>query len=71
MMADMRPSELWTVRTQDGRRVRATLVPRGREVTLVWSIDERPEGAEDFADWAEAMRRADMLRLAFLSRQES
>jgi hypothetical protein len=40
-------------------------------LTLVWFLDDRPEGAEDFSNWEEALRRADALRLAFLSRRES
>ncbi len=65
MSVDLRPTELWTIETSDGRHVRAILFPRGLEVTLAWFVDDRPEGCEDFAEIDEAMRRADEVRDAF------
>ncbi len=44
-----------------------SLFPRGLEVTLVWFVNDRPEGSEDFAESDEAMRRADQLRATFES----
>ncbi len=69
--ADMRPTDLWTVTDPDGRRVRATLIPIGEMVTLAWFVDDRLEGAEDFADWDAAMRRAAELRMAVSARISS
>ncbi len=65
MSVDLRPTELWTIKTADGRHVRAILFPRGFEATLAWFIDDRPAGCEDFADVEDAMRRADELRDEF------
>jgi hypothetical protein len=67
----MRPKELWRVTTPDGRCVRATLVPGPRSLIVAWHIDDKPEGAEEFEDWQEALNRANALRMLFLQRQES
>lgn len=67
MTIDFRPTQLWSLSTGDGRHVRAMLFPRGLEVTLVWFVDERPQGSEDFTDADEAMRRAEELRATFQS----
>ena len=64
-MTEFHPTEVWSLVTGDGRRVRAMLFPRGLEVTLAWFVNDRPEGAEDFAEWDEAMRRATELRGTF------
>jgi hypothetical protein len=55
MSADMRPTDLWTMATPSGHRVRATLIPMGKIVTLAWFLDDRPEGAEDFTSWDDAL----------------
>ena len=65
MSVDLRPTELWTLKTRDGRHVRAMLFPRGLETTLAWFVNDRPEGVEDFVDESEALRRADELRATF------
>lgn len=65
MSIDLRPTEVWSITTRDGRHVRAMLFPRGLEVTLVWFVNDRPEGSEDFTDWDEAMQRAEELRETF------
>ncbi len=67
MSLDLRPTEVWNIKTRDGRHVRAMLFPRGLEVTLVWFVNDRPEGTEDFIEEGEAMQRADELRVAFES----
>jgi hypothetical protein len=71
MVPDLRPTTLWTLRTPAGQIARATLIPQGTLVTLAWFLDDRPEGAEDFTDWAAAMRRAGEVRMSFDSRRES
>jgi hypothetical protein len=65
MSIDLRPTEVWSITTRDGRHVRAMLFPRGLEVMLVWLVNDHPEGSEDFADWDEAMQRAEELRETF------
>jgi hypothetical protein len=65
MSIDLRPTEVWHIKTPDGRHVRAIVFPRGFEVTLAWFVNDRPEGCEDFADLDEAMRRAGELRAMF------
>jgi len=69
--ADLRPTDLWTIHTPDNHTVRAMLVPRGSEVALVWFVDGKVEGAEDFEDWDAALRRAGELRVAVEGRRES
>ena len=43
------------VATLDGHRLRATLIPQGKLMILAWFVDDKPEGAEDFADWDAAV----------------
>lgn len=66
-MTDFHPTEVWNFVARDGRHVRAMLFPRGLEVTLAWFVNDRPEGTEDFAEWDDAMVRADQLRASFES----
>jgi hypothetical protein len=65
MSIDFHPTEVWSLVTRDGRRVRAMLFPRGLEVTLVWFVNDHPAGSEDLEDWDEAMLRAGDLRATF------
>ncbi len=65
MSVDLRPTELWHIKTADGRHVRAIVFPRGLEVTLAWFVDDRAEGCEDLPDLDDAIRRAAELRESF------
>ncbi len=65
MSVDLRPTEIWNIKTADGKHVRAIVVPRGLEVTLAWFVNDRAEGCEDLADLDEAIRRAAELRETF------
>ena len=67
MTANMRLTEIWRVKTRQGQTARAMLVPRGTELSLTWFVNDRLDGAEDFTDWAAALRRADALRLTYLA----
>lgn len=52
------PLEVWRMLLPDGRTARATIVPQGASVELVWFINDRLEGGRSVADWATAVRRA-------------
>jgi hypothetical protein len=52
------PLEMWRMLLPDGRRARATIVPQGMSVDIVWFINDRLEGGQRVADWATAVRRA-------------
>jgi hypothetical protein len=61
------PTELWRLRNAEGRIARAVLVPAVPKSTLVWFIgSELPADAEDFEEWAPALRRAEALKRALL-----
>ncbi len=64
-MTEFHPTDLWSFVTADGRHVRAMFFPRGLQVTLAWFVNDKPAGAEDFAEWEDAMDRANQLREEF------
>jgi hypothetical protein len=52
------------MRLKDGRAARATVVPMGDVISVVWFINDVVQGAEDYPDWASAVRRAGQVRQA-------
>ena len=49
-----------------GDRARATLIPGSPESTLVFFVNDRLDRGENFAEWAQAMARADAVRQELL-----
>jgi hypothetical protein len=72
-MIDYRPTridepwQVWRCVLPDGRTARATIVPQGTSVEIVWFINDRLEGGERVADWATAVRRAADIRYVLLA----
>ena len=60
------PFEVWRCVLLDGRTARATVVPQGTSVEIVWFINDRLEGGERVADWTAAVRRAADIRQRLL-----
>ncbi len=60
------PAVLWRLRHPDGDRARATLIPGAPESTLVFFVNDRLDRGENFAEWAQAMARAEEVRLGLL-----
>jgi len=50
------PTTLWRLRHPDGRVAHAVIVPRWRDSSAVWFINDAPEEARDFEDWEQAMK---------------
>ena len=62
------PAVLWRLRHPQGDQARATLIPGSPESTLVFFVNDRFDRGENFAEWAEAMARADAVRKDLLER---
>ena len=60
------PAILWRLRHPKGDRARATLIPGSPESTLVFFVNDRLDRGENFAEWAQAMARAEAVRQELL-----
>ena len=60
------PAILWRLCHPKGDRARATLIPGSPESTLVFFVNDRLDRGENFAEWAQAMARADAVRQELL-----
>ena len=60
------PAILWRLRHPKGDRARATLIPGSPQSTLVFFVNDRLDRGENFAEWAQAMARADAVRQELL-----
>jgi hypothetical protein len=58
---------LWRLRDQDGRILRATLIPGSPASTLVYFLDDEFERGENFAEWEPAMQAAERLKEQMLT----
>lgn len=58
------PTTLWRLQHPDGSSARAMLVPHGSGCSLVWWVNERIEGAEEFEDSKAALKRSEQVRAA-------
>jgi len=56
------PTILWRLRHDDGRVIRATLIPGSPASTLVFFVDDQFERGENFTEWEPALRQAQALR---------
>jgi hypothetical protein len=59
------PTVMWRLR-RNNQTAHAMVVPHKMQTTLLWWIDERIDGAEDFVEWDGALARADVVRARFL-----
>jgi hypothetical protein len=60
------PAVLWRLRNGNGDRARATLIPGTPASTLVFLVNDRLERGENFAEWADALARAEEVRVDLL-----
>ena len=60
------PAVLWRLRNPHGERARATLIPGSPQSTLVFFVNDRLDRGENFAEWAQAMARAEAVRQELL-----
>jgi hypothetical protein len=56
------PTIAWRLRRGDGSTARATVLPHGFGCSLIWWVNERCEGAEEYADWTDALTKAGDVR---------
>jgi DNA polymerase III delta subunit len=62
------PAVLWRLRSPHGERARATLIPGSPESTLVFFVNDQLDRGENFAEWAQAIARAEVVRADLLER---
>jgi hypothetical protein len=65
------PFEAWRCILADGRTARATVVPQGGVVLVIWFVDERFEGGETHPSWSTAVTRAGVIRQLLMTRAET
>jgi hypothetical protein len=46
----------------DGSMSHAVIGPRSNGAILVWFLNDRPLGCQDFGDWTSALRRSEQLK---------
>ena len=50
------PTVMWRLSHPDGRWAHAIIVPRGSQASAMWFINGRPEHADDFENWKNAIK---------------
>jgi hypothetical protein len=57
---------LWRLRDADGNQARATIIPGVPASTLVIFVNDRFERGENFEEWAQALAKADEVRVSLI-----
>ena len=60
------PAVLWRLRHPGGDQARATLIPGSPASTLVIFVNDLFDRGENFAEWTQAIARADQVRRGLL-----
>lgn len=60
------PAVLWRLRHPEGDQARATLIPGSPTSTLVFFVNGLFDRGENFAEWTQAIARADQVRRGLL-----
>jgi len=59
------PTIIWRLQ-REGVFAYAIVVPRQSKMQLLWWIDDRIEGNEEFPEWARALERSEVVRTQLL-----